>query len=161
MKKVSAGVIVSLFIPLMAGGVSALLSAKGMAGYASMNKPPLSPPAWVFPVAWTILYLMMGFAAYLVYAARTGSDSCDKVLALALYAIQLLMNFFWSVIFFVMGAYLVAFVWLFVMWALVILCAFRFYPISKPAAYLLVPYILWLTFAAYLNMGTYIINMKG
>ena len=153
-----ATLIISLFVPLAVGGISAALSAQGMTTYGSMNKPPLSPPAWLFSIAWTILYLMMGLASYFVLVSTSGFN--QKVVPLVVYAVQLVMNFMWSIIFFNWGNYLFAFIWLIVMWALVILCAVQFGRISMLAACLLIPYILWLTFAAYLNMGAYILN-KG
>lgn len=160
MRKISIGVlIIALFIPLAVGGISAALSAQGMSAYGNMNKPPLSPPAWVFSVAWTILYIMMGLASYFVAVSDPGTEG--KIMAMTIYAIQLGMNFMWSIIFFNWESYLVAFIWLMIMWCIVILCAFRFFAISRIAGYLLIPYILWLTFAAYLNMGSYILNMRG
>lgn len=157
MRKINVvALIVALFIPLAVGGISAALSAKGMTTYGSMNKPPLSPPAWLFPVAWTILYLMMGLASYFVFVAE--SDSRSKWAALAVYCVQLLMNFMWSIVFFSWGQYLFAFVWLIIMWALVILCTVLYQRVDRLAACLMIPYIVWLTFAAYLNMGAYILN---
>lgn len=150
--------VISLIIPLAVGIMSATLSGKGMQDYASMVKPPLSPPAWVFSVAWTILYLMMGFAAYLV--CTTEGDLHHKTMAMIFYWVQLLMNFMWSIVFFNWKLYLVAFIWLMVMWMLVILCAYWAFKVNRKTALLLAPYILWLTFAAYLNMGTFILNMK-
>lgn len=146
----------SLLIPLLVGMISAAVSSKAMLAYGEMNKPPLSPPAWVFPVAWTILYLMMGLASYYVLTAQT--DSFSKSIAVILYGLQLMMNFLWSILFFNLGMYLFAFVWLLALWSIVIICTLRFYSISKKAAWLLVPYIMWLTFAGYLNMGAYILN---
>lgn len=155
MRKISIGtLLIALLLPLVIGGLSASLTAQGMTAYGSMNKPPLSPPAWVFPVAWTILYLMMGLSSYFVFT----SEEPNKGMALLLYVIQLAMNFMWSIVFFNWGLYLFAFIWLMVMWCVVIICAFRFYSFSRMAAYLLIPYILWLTFAAYLNLGTYLVN---
>lgn len=157
MKKISLfKLILSLLAPLLVGGVSAALTAKGMADYGSMSKPPLAPPAWVFPVAWTVLYLMMGLADYLVWVAETDSHCKGRVMIL--YWIQLAMNFMWSIVFFNLKWRLPAFIWLMVMWAIVIICACKFGKIDKRAGWLLVPYILWLTFAAYLNMGAYILN---
>lgn len=150
--------IVSLIIPLVVGIVSAMLSRNGMADYASMDKPPLSPPAWVFPVAWTILYLMMGLAAYLI--CTTEGDFHAKIMAMIFYWVQLVMNFMWSIVFFNWELYLVAFIWLMVMWVIVILCSYWAFKVNKKAGWMLVPYILWLTFAAYLNMGTYILSLK-
>lgn len=157
MGKLNIGVlIVAIFMPLAIGGISATLSAEGMVIYGKMSKPPLSPPAWLFPVAWTILYLMMGVASYIIFISESAFRS--KSVALIIYMVQLLMNFMWSIIFFNWGYYLFAFIWLIVMWGLVIFCAIHFLRINRLAACLLIPYILWLTFAAYLNMGAYILN---
>ena len=158
MKRISiVTLIIALAIPLLVGGVSAALSAKGMASYGTMIKPPLSPPAWAFSVAWTILYLMMGFSSYMIIASD--AEPRKKTMALIIYIVQLFMNFMWSIIFFNGKLYLAAFIWLIVMWLIVIFCAFRFYGINRGAAYLLVPYIMWLTFAAYLNLGAYILDV--
>lgn len=148
--------IASMLLPLAIGMISAALSSGGMASYANMNKPPLSPPAWVFPAAWTILYLMMGLASYYVITSETAWNS--KKMALILYAIQLGMNFFWSILFFNLNMYLAAFFWLLIMWSIVFVCIFRFFGINRLAGVLMVPYICWLTFAAYLNMGSFIIK---
>lgn len=159
MKKVSIGILIlALLIPLLVGGISATLSAQGMAMYGNMNKPPLSPPPWVFSVAWSILYFMMGLASYFIMVSDVSIRS--KAMAMIIYALQLAMNFAWSIVFFNYEAYLMAFIWLMVMWVIVIICAFRFYGINKLAAYLIIPYILWLTFAAYLNFGAYVLNPK-
>lgn len=153
-----ATLILALLIPLLIGGISAVLSRKGMAAYESMSKPPLSPPAWVFPVAWTILYIMMGLASYFVMVSD--ADRQTKIIALVLYFVQLAMNFMWSIVFFNWEQYLLAFIWLIIMWAIVIICAFKFYSAARISGYMMIPYIVWLTFAAYLNMGSYIVNMK-
>ena len=157
MKKISVGtLILSLLVPLLVGGTSAALSATGMVMYGNMNKPPLSPPVWVFSVAWTILYFMMGLASYYIIVSE--AETYSKAMALIVYAIQLVMNFMWSIMFFNWGSFLAAFIWLIIMWVIVILCAIRFYRISRKATYLLFPYIVWLGFAAYLNMGAYVLN---
>ena len=157
MKKMSVGILIlAMFVPLLIGAVSASLSAKGMVGYGEMAKPPLSPPAWLFSVAWTVLYLMMGLASYFIIVSE--QNTRYKAIALIAYAVQLVMNFVWSIIFFNREAYLFAFVWLIVMWLIVIFCTVRFYSISKVASYLFIPYVVWLTFAAYLNMGAYILS---
>ncbi|MBQ0028599.1 MAG: tryptophan-rich sensory protein [Lachnospiraceae bacterium] len=159
MKKISIlTLLIALFIPLVIGGISAALSSQGMATYGSMSKPPLSPPAWVFSVAWTILYIMMGLASYFIIVSE--ADNRDKAMALIIYGIQLAMNFMWSIMFFNWGYYLFAFMWLMIMWCIVILCAVRFYSINRVATYLFIPYIMWLTFAAYLNMGAYILSIE-
>lgn len=157
MKRFRIGaLILSLLIPLAVGGVSALLTMQNMAAYSGMNKPPLSPPAWVFPVAWTILYIMMGLASYFIFVAD--ADPQVKRTVMIAYAVQLAMNFMWSIVFFNLSMYLAAFIWLVIMWVIVIFCAVKAKGIDRNATYLLVPYILWLTFAAYLNMGVYVLN---
>lgn len=157
MKKIHLGtLILCLAIPVLTGVLSATITSSSMKAYASMNKPPLSPPAIVFPIAWTILYLMMGLALYLIVI--TPSDKNLKGTAVLLFTIQLIMNFMWSIIFFKWGQYLAAFIWLIIMLCILIICAFRFYDINRSSAYLLIPYIVWLIFASYLNMGSFILN---
>ncbi len=157
MNKINVGALITaLLIPLAVGEIAYLLSMKGITAYASMNKPPLAPPAWLFPVAWTILYLMMGLATYFAFTSE--NNITGKARAIVMYALQLAMNFMWTIIFFNWGYYLFAFIWLIIMWAVVICCALQYWKIERLAGYLMIPYILWLTFAAYLNMGTYILN---
>lgn len=140
---------ISLLISLGTGAVSAILSQNIMEKYEALYKPPLSPPGWVFPVVWTILYILMGIAAYLVYV----SDTPESDQAIKLYAVQLVVNAGWSIIFFGFGIYLFAFAWLLLLWYLVFLTAKQFYDINPTAGKLMIPYIIWLTFAAYLNLA--------
>lgn len=155
MKNNKKTLIIALAIPLLVGGLAALLSG-GMDSFSALNKPPLSPPGWLFPVVWTILYLAMGFASYLVVTAN--APTYKKNSALLAYAAQLFFNFFWPIIFFAWEAYLVAFIWLVILWVLILITIVRFYAVSKPAAYLMVPYLLWVTFAGYLNLAIYLLN---
>ena len=148
--------IIAVLIPLAVGGLSALLSGGGMEGFQALNQPPLSPPGWLFPVVWTVLYVLMGIASYLIYTSD--APKSDKFLALGLYAFQLFFNFFWSIIFFSLEKYLFAFIWLIVLWMLIIMTTVVFRTISKPAARLMIPYIHWVTFAAYLNLAIYLLN---
>lgn len=140
-------------IPLAVGGISALLTSNTMETFSTINKPPLSPPAWLFPVVWTILYVLMGIASYLVLTSEKPNRD-----ALTTYAIQLAFNFFWSIIFFNFELYLLAFIWLVLLWLLILKTTKQFYEISKPAGYLMVPYLLWVTFAGYLNLAIYLLN---
>ncbi len=155
MKTERKQLLTALAIPLLIGGLSALLTG-GMDGFKILNKPPLSPPGWIFPVVWTILYLAMGLASYMVY--KSAAPQYKKNNALLFYGFQLFFNFFWSIIFFRWEMYLFAFVWLMVMWILIIITTVKFWDINKIAGYLMVPYLLWVTFAAYLNLGIYILN---
>lgn len=150
MSKIQAKpLIVSLLISLGTGALGAILTRGSMEQYNNLYKPPFSPPGWVFPVVWTILFILMGIAAYLVYI----SDAPEKWVGLKLYFIQLLLNVGWSVIFFRLNAYQLAFAWLLLLWYIVFLTAKEFYKINPLAGKLMVPYLLWLTFAGYLNLA--------
>lgn len=146
--------IIALAIPLAVGGISAFLTMDAMKQYSKFNQPPLSPPIVLFPIVWTVLYILMGIGSYLVYE----SDCKAKESALSVYAVQLAVNFVWPFLFFELNAFLVAFLWLVLLWILVLVTIVRFYSCNKTAAYLQIPYILWLTFAGYLNFGVYLLN---
>ncbi|MBQ7688161.1 MAG: tryptophan-rich sensory protein [Clostridia bacterium] len=145
--------IVSLLLPLAVGGAAALLTKDGMGRFETVIKPPLSPPAWIFPVAWTLLYILMGVACYLVWTAPKKEPN-----ALFYYGIQLFLNFFWPIIFFNIRNDLFAFIWLILLWAAVLITTVKFFRTKKAAGYLLLPYLVWITFAAYLNLGIYLLN---
>ena len=147
--------LICLAIPLGAGGLSALISG-GMSEYQVMNQPPLSPPRWVFPVVWTVLYLLMGYASYRVLVSGAPPEQIRK--ALILYGAQLFLNFIWSPIFFGLQWYWVAFFVLIGLWALIFLTLRAFSQIDERAGDLLLPYILWVTFAGYLNLGVALLN---
>ena len=143
----------AVFLPLCIGGIAAMLTGDMMKEYFFLNKPPLSPPGWMFPVVWTILYVMMGLASYLVMTS--GADRSLIVKALVFYGIQLALNFLWSILFFNCSLYLWAFVELIAMWAVIIVTTVFFFRASTPAGVMMIPYILWTTFAAYLNLAVY------
>ena len=147
--------LICLAIPLAVGGLGALLSG-GMSDYGAMVKPPLSPPGWVFPIAWSILYLLMGYASYRILESDASKEQIKK--ALFLYGIQLLANFIWPLLFFGGGWFLLSFFWLILLWVLIYLTIRAFSKIDETAGNLLIPYILWVTFAAYLNFGIFILN---
>ncbi len=148
--------ILCIAIPLLGGVVSALLSGGGMEVFASVDKPPLAPPAWLFPVAWTVLYTLMGISSYLI---RTSEASVEAIRdAMNIYALQLLVNFLWPTFFFNFRWYLFAFFWLVLLWLFVLLMIWRFKDISKLAAILNIPYLIWLTFAGYLNFSIWLLN---
>ena len=138
------------------GILSGILSRNGTQLYGqSIIKPPLSPPALLFPVVWTILYALMGIGAARIAAAP---DSLARSRALNVFVIQLIVNFFWSLVFFNAQAFGVAFFWLLFLWVLIIIMIFLFYGVDKTAALLQIPYFLWVTFAAYLNYGVWQLN---
>lgn len=140
---------ISLLISLGTGALSSLLTPNVSEQYQTLYKPPLAPPGWLFPIVWTILFILIGVAAYLVYI----SDSSDKNTALRLYLIQLVVNVGWSFIFFQLNAYLLAFTWLLLLFFLVYLTAKEFYKINKTAGYLMIPYLLWIIYAGYINLA--------
>ncbi len=138
------------------GILSGLLSRAGMEYFsAAVIKPPLSPPGILFPIVWTVLYALMGIGAARVYMQP---DSPEKARGLNLFIAQLVVNFFWSLIFFNAQAYGPAFFWLLLLWALVALMTLSFYRVEKWAGLLQIPYLLWLTFAAYLAAGVWYLN---
>ena len=142
-----------LAIPLAAGGLSALLSRKGMKAFASLRKPPLSPPVWLFPVVWTILFLLMGLASWLVLRQERRPRA-----SLPVYGVQLFFNFFWSLLFFRGGLFLPTLIWLAALWGLIVGTIVLFRKARPAAGWLLVPYLLWVSFAAYLNAGIWLLN---
>ena len=148
--------VVCIAIPLLVGGISALLTRGSMETFETLVKPPLSPPGWLFPVVWTILYILMGVASYLVVTAQAPKEEQSKAISVYLY--QLVVNFLWSTFFFQFGWYLFSFIWLVLLWVLIFYTIRLFYPISNIAAYLLIPYLLWVTFAGYLNLGIALLN---
>lgn len=138
------------------GALSGLLSREGTKIYSeSIVQPPLSPPAIVFPIVWTILFALMGISAARIYMA---DPSQTRSRGLNLYIAQLVVNFFWSLIFFNAQAFGFAFIWLLLLWALVLWMILTFRKIDPLAAWLQIPYLLWLTFAAYLNLGVWYLN---
>ena len=148
--------VVCLAVPLTVGIVAGLATRSGMADFEMLTKPPLSPPGWLFPVVWTVLYLLMGYGSYLV--AVSGAEPEKIRRALGRYGIQLMVNFVWPFLFFSLQAYLPAFFWLVLLWGLILLTMLAFYRIHPKAGDLLLPYLLWVTFAGYLNFGIWLLN---
>ncbi|HWQ51215.1 MAG TPA: TspO/MBR family protein [Terriglobales bacterium] len=139
---------------LLVGLISVYLASSGMAAYESMMKPPLTPPGWAFTAVWLLLYILMGVGAAMVCLA----DSPGTKGALRLYVVQLFFNFMWSIIFFTLEWRLIALVWLLVLWVLAAMMARSFCEINKTAGRLQIPYLVWLTFTAYLNFAAFLLN---
>ena len=156
MKSKSKALIISLLISLGVGALSGFLTKDSMKTFESLVKPALSPPGFIFPIVWTLLFILMGVSAYLVWTSD--APRIQKQRALAVYGVQLAINFLWSIIFFNLDAYLFAFVWLLLLWLMIILMIYLFKKISRPAAYLQIPYLLWVSFAGYLNLAIYLLN---
>lgn len=148
--------VVCIAIPLAVGGISALLTRGAVADFSSLEKPAFAPPAWLFPVVWTILYTLMGISSYLISEAKVLGT--EKERALTIYFYQLIVNFLWPIFFFNFGWYLFSFFWLLLLWFLVLRMIRQFIRISRPAAWLNIPYIIWLTIAAGLNFGIWWLN---
>lgn len=146
--------IISLIIPLAVGGLSALLTKNYMNLYETITQPPFAPASWLFPLVWTILYILMGISSYLIVI----SDSISKTEALTLYVISLVLNFIWSPVFFIGQNYLIAFIILVILWYTVFQMIQAFYKIRPLSAILQIPYLIWLTFAGYLNLAIYFLN---
>lgn len=156
MKK-AMGVIAFILVCELAGIIGSVFTTPSIPGwYAALTKPPFNPPNWVFAPVWTILYALMGIAAYLVYEKGLRRDDIRK--ALAVFAGQLILNALWSIVFF--GAHLIlgAAVLIVFLWGMIAATIWLFARISKAAAYLLVPYILWVSFATILNISLYVLN---
>ena len=146
-----------LAIPLVVGGLAALITMGSMDVYMeTVRQPKLSPPPALFPIVWTVLYLLMGISSYLVCSAPVPQPARKQ--ALLPYALQLFFNFVWPLLFFRQQAFLPAFFWLVILWALVLWMILAFRKVNRTAAWLQVPYLLWLTFAGYLNLAVWLLN---
>lgn len=148
--------LISLLIPLAVGGISGFITRNAMNIYEQIKSPPLAPPSWVFPVVWSILYVLMGVSLYLIW--NSGAAYQDKRRAIILFALQLAFNFIWSPIFFISKNFFASFAVLVIIWIFTLLMIISFYRISKPAGLLQIPYLIWLTFAGYLNFAIYLLN---
>ncbi len=149
--------IISLLLPLAVGGISGIFTVKAIPGwYAQLNKPWFNPPNWLFSPVWTSLYIMMGIALWLVW--KSDAPQKLKQRAIYLFAAQLVLNFFWSLIFFNLHQIGWALVEIIAMWATILLTIFAFAKVNKMAAWLLVPYISWVSFASILNYSVCELN---
>jgi tryptophan-rich sensory protein len=149
--------IVAILIPLAVGFLSAFLTRNSMMIYGDIVRPSLSPPAILFPIVWTILYVLMGVSSAMVWTHRKETPA-DAWAGLAYYAASLIFNFGWSILLFSFRQYLAAFLWLLVLWYLILKTIQYYRKVVPLAAYLQIPYLLWVTFAGYLNFGIYLLN---
>lgn len=147
---------VCIMIPITIGSIAAVITRDGMEAYQMMRQPMLAPPAWLFPVVWTVLYILMGISSYRIMIADV--DKKQKEQAILLYEYQLAVNFLWPTFFFHFEWYLFSFFWLILLWILVFLMIWSFWKIDKWAAILNLPYLVWLTFAGYLNLAIWWLN---
>ena len=149
--------VVSIAIALAVGLFSALLTRDSMDNYSQLVTPPLAPPGWLFPVVWTALYVLMGISAAIIWEQRE-EDPAVASSGLSAYALSLGFNFLWSILFFNCRWLLLSFFWLLGLLALIWITVYDYRQISRPAAYLQIPYALWVTFAGYLNFGIWFLN---
>ena len=147
--------VISIATALAVGGLSAVFTSGNMNMYDTLNRPPLSPPMWLFPVVWSVLFILMGVSSAMVYVKKNETDVSG---ALKIYGLQLIVNFFWSIIFFNMRAYLFAVVWLALLWILILIMIISFRKIKPLAGYLQIPYLVWVSFALYLTIMIYLLN---
>lgn len=141
--------IVSIGIALGVGVLSSVLAPDIAGQYMTIYKPSLAPPGWLFPIVWTILYILMGIAVWRVFE----SQGADRRLAISLYGNQLLLNIVWPLLFFNLQIYFFAFAWLLLLWLMIYLTMRQFAILSQKAGMLLIPYLVWVTFAGYLNLA--------
>ncbi len=149
--------ILSIVICQIAGVIGSIFTINSINNwYFDLSKPSLNPPNWIFGPVWITLYVMMGISLFLIW--QKGLDSKRNKNVVFLFIIQLVFNTLWSIIFFGFHQILPAVVVIIILWLLIFSCIFSFKPISKTAAYLLIPYLLWVSFASYLNISIYILN---
>lgn len=142
----------NILLPLILGGIVGIIISQFM-DYETLQKPPLSPPGFIFGIVWSILYLLMGIAyGTLVYKGQT-NKKISKI-----YWTQLIVNLIWPILFFVFKARLFSSIWILILLILVINMILKFYKVNKIAGYSQIPYLLWIIFATYLNIGVYILN---
>ena len=150
-------VLIFILICEGAGIIGSVFTMPSIPGwYAGLSKPPFNPPNWIFGPVWTILYAMMGLSAYLIYQSGIGKKEVKR--ALAVFAVQLLLNTLWSIVFFGVHMIFAAVIVILLLWGMILVTIIVFHRISKAAAYLLIPYILWVSFATVLNISLYILN---
>jgi translocator protein len=149
--------VVSIVACLAAGAVGSVFTRNAiLTWYAALEKPPFNPPNWLFAPVWTLLYILMGIAAFLVW--RKGLENRQVRTALILFLIQLVLNALWSVVFFGLESPLYGFIVIVVLWVAILFTILKFYRISLASSVLLWPYLLWVTFAAVLNSSIWLLN---
>ena len=149
--------VVSIALSLGVGTLAGFLTKDSMSLYGEIIQPPLSPPSILFPIVWTLLYILMGVSAAMIYTDKT-APARQKETALTVYAASLIVNFFWSIFFFNLRAFFLSFVWLLLLFVLILYTIRLYHRINRVAAYLQIPYAAWVAFAGYLNLAIWILN---
>lgn len=148
--------IINILISLSVGIIASLITSGSQNLYSTIETPFFAPPSFLFPIVWSILYLLMGVSSYIIYTSN--AKPSDKQAALAIYAVSLVINFIWPILFFNARLYLVSFIWIIILWIFILLTILAYSKISKVAAYLQIPYLVWVTFAGLLNLAIFILN---
>ena len=146
---------VSILLTLAVGGLRGFLTSMGMDSFDALTKPPLTPPSFLFPIVWTVLFILMGVGAARIFMTE---PTAARNRALIVYVVQLAVNFLWSIIFFNLQAYDFAFYWLILLWVLILTMIYLFCKVDKPAALIQIPYAIWVTYAGYLNLMIWLMN---
>ena len=150
--------LVSLLLPLGIGSIAGLFTAKAIPGwYALLNKPSFNPPNWVFGPVWTTLYIILGISLFLIWNLEAGKERNKAIL---IFIVQLLLNFGWSFFFFYFKMIGVALIEIIVLALSIVVMIYRFYKLKPLAAFINIPYLLWVTFASVLNAAYFILNMN-
>lgn len=149
-------IIISLLLTLGGGFVVGRFIENSEQIYSTLNKPWFSPPALVFPIVWTILYILMGIAAYRIYLRHKQGEKTKA--ALWFYIVQLLLNFAWSIVFFYFKLYGLAFIELIILLIFIVITTIKFFKFDKIAGILMIPYIIWVSFAGVLNFFIWMLN---
>lgn len=144
--------IIYSLLPIVGGALVGLIIS-GYMNYGDMVKPPLSPPSYIFPIVWTILYILMGISYFIATKDKENDKELNQI-----YILQLLVNFFWPIIFFILKMYFTAFFWIILLIILVIIMIKELLKNNKISGYLQIPYLVWLLFATYLNIGIFLLN---
>lgn len=144
-----------ILFPLFVGFISNVLTSNSRDFYKTLKKPILSPPGFLFGIVWTILFILMGISYYIIKRKTEGYDISNISFW---YYLQLIINFFWSIFFFRKQALTFSFIWIIFLLIAVVITAYKFKKIDKTSFYLLLPYIIWIIFAGYLNLSIAILN---
>ena len=148
----------AILIPLAVGGLSALASGSlGDDFYSTINVPPFAPPAILFPIVWSILYVLMGVSSAIVYTKRERDPIATRD-GLSLYGVSLLVNFFYSILLFRLRLFFFSTLWILLLLVLIVAYMWKYARVSRPSAYLQIPYLLWTAFATYLTLAIYLLN---
>ena len=144
--------IIYSLLPIVGGALVGLIIS-GYMNYGDMVKPPLSPPSYIFPIVWTILYILMGISYFIATKDKENDKDLNQI-----YLLQLFVNLFWPIIFFVLKMYFTAFLWIILLIILVIVMIKELLKNNKISGCLQIPYLIWLLFATYLNIGIFFLN---